>query len=72
LKTSSGRSNQSAWQNVFTGYLDSILMAMFVVGVILVLIDAGRRCWMTLHGAPIPKQAFGPPVVDGQIRMGCC
>ena len=56
----------------FTGYLDSILMAMFVVGVILVLLGALRRCWMTLHGAPIPKQAFGPPVVDGQIRMGCC
>jgi carbon starvation protein len=55
-----------------TGYLDSILMAMFVVGVILVLINAGRRCWMRLHGTPIPKQAFGPPVVDGQIRMGCC
>ncbi len=44
-------------------------MAMFVVGVILVLIAAGRSCWMTLHGAPIPKQAVGPPVVDGQIRM---
>jgi carbon starvation protein len=57
---------------MFTGYLDSILMAMFVVGVILVLLDATRRCWMTLRGAPIPKQAFGPPVVDGQIRMGCC
>src|ERR1700719_1044175 len=57
---------------MFTGYLDSILMAMFVVGVILVLFGAARRCWMTLHGAPIPKQAFGPPVVDGQIRMGCC
>jgi len=55
-----------------TGYLDSILMSMFVVGVILVLLGALRRCWMTLHGAPIPKQAFGPPVVDGQIRMGCC
>jgi carbon starvation protein len=55
-----------------TGYLDSILMAMFVVGVILVLIDAARRCWLTLHGAPIPKQSFGPPIVDGQIRMGCC
>ena len=55
-----------------TGYLDSILMALFVVGVVLVLISAGRRCWMTLHGAPIPKQAFGPPVVDGQVRMGCC
>jgi carbon starvation protein len=57
---------------MFIGYLDSILMAMFVTGVILVLFGAGRRCWMTLHGAPIPKQAFGPPVVDGQIRMGCC
>jgi len=55
-----------------TGYLDSILMAMFVVGVVLVLIDAGRRCWLTLHGAAIPKASFGPPVVDGQIRMGCC
>jgi len=55
-----------------TGYIDSILMAMFVIGVVLVVADAGRRCWMTLHGAPIPKQAFGPPVVDGQIRMGCC
>jgi carbon starvation protein len=55
-----------------TGYLDSILMAMFVVGVVLVLISATRRCLMTLQGAPIPKQAFGPPVVDGEVRMGCC
>ena len=55
-----------------TGYLDSILMAMFVAGVVLVLISATRRCLMTLQGAPIPKQAFGPPVVDGQVRMGCC
>ena len=55
-----------------TGYMDSILMAMFVVGVVLVLLDAARRCWLTLHGAPIPKQCFGPPVVDGEIRMGYC
>jgi carbon starvation protein len=57
---------------MFTGYLDTILMTMFVVGVILVVIDAGRRCGATLHGTPIPKQSFGPPVVEGQIRMGCC
>jgi len=57
---------------MFTGYLDSILMSMFVVGRDSGLDRCGRRCWMTLHGAPIPKQAFGPPVVDGQIRMGCC
>src|ERR1700690_670817 len=55
-----------------TGYMDSILMATFVVGVVLVLLDAARRCWLTLHGAPIPKQSFGPPIVDGEIRMGCC
>jgi carbon starvation protein len=55
-----------------TGYLDSILMAIFVTGVVLVVCDAGRRCWLTLRGAPIPKASFGPPVVDGQIRMGCC
>src|SRR5271167_4026514 len=29
-----------------TGYMDSILMAMFVVGVVLVLLDAARRCWL--------------------------
>lgn len=56
----------------FTGYLDSVLMTMFVVGVILVLIGAARRCMMTLSGAPIPEKAFGPPVVDGQVRAGCC
>ncbi|HXZ11841.1 MAG TPA: carbon starvation protein A [Candidatus Sulfotelmatobacter sp.] len=55
-----------------TGYLDSILMAIFVTGVVLVLFDAGRRCWLTLRGEPIPKASFGPPVVDGQVRMGCC
>ena len=55
-----------------TGYIDSILMSMFVVGVVLVLFNASKRCWMTLRGTPIPKQAFGPPIVDGQIRMGCC
>ncbi|HXX99943.1 MAG TPA: carbon starvation protein A [Candidatus Limnocylindrales bacterium] len=57
---------------IVTGYLDTILMAMFVVGVVLVLISAGRRCWMTLKGVPIPKEAFGPPVADGQMRIGCC
>lgn len=56
----------------FTGYLDSILMAFFVVGVILVLIGAARRCMATLNGAPIPEKAFGPPVANGEIRAGCC
>ena len=45
----------------FQGYLDSTLMVIFVVGVVLVLIEAGRRCWKTLHGAPVPEEAFGAP-----------
>jgi carbon starvation protein len=57
---------------MFTGYLNTILMAMFILGVVLVVADAARRCWLTLHGTPVPKDCFGPPVVDGEIRMGCC
>src|ERR1700731_3619276 len=47
------------------GYIDSILMTIFVTGVMLVLFNVARRCWLTLHGAPIPKEAFGPPVGGG-------
>ena len=54
----------------FQGYLDSALMVIFVVGVILVLIEAGRRCWKTLHGAPIPQEAFGP--VKETADIACC
>jgi len=57
----------------FTGYLDSTLMAIFIVGVILVLYDAIRRWLAVLHGAPAPPEAFGPPAAPGgEIRMGCC
>jgi carbon starvation protein len=59
-------------KTMFAGYMDSILMAMFILGVVLVVADAARRCWLTLHGTPVPKDCFGPPVVDGKIRMGCC
>jgi carbon starvation protein len=54
------------------GYLDSTLMVIFVVGVILVLIESGRRCWKTLHGAPVPVEAFGAPVTDDEVKMACC
>ena len=58
---------------VFTGYLDSTLTAMFIVGVVLVVFDAVRRWIAVLNGAPAPTEAFGPPVtVEGEIRMGCC
>jgi carbon starvation protein len=58
---------------VFQGYLDSTLMAIFVTGVVLVLLNVARRCWLTLHGEPIPKEAFGPPAVgEGLPSSGCC
>jgi carbon starvation protein len=59
-------------KTMFTSYLNTILMAMFIAGVVLVVADAARRCWLTLHGTPVPKDCFGPPVVEGEIRMGCC
>jgi carbon starvation protein len=56
----------------FQGYLDSTLMAIFIVGVILVAGDAARRIWKTLHGEPIPQEAFGPPQPEGSVKMRCC
>ncbi len=53
------------------GYLDSALMLLFVVGVIIVVFEAARRCWATLHGEPIPEEAFGSPEVAG-VNMSCC
>jgi carbon starvation protein len=60
-------------QQVFTGYLDSILMSIFIAGVILVLFDAVRRWFAVLNGAPVPQEAFGPPLTaTGDVKMGCC
>jgi carbon starvation protein len=58
---------------VFTGYLDSVLMSIFIVGVVLVLCDALWRWYRVLQGAPVPQEAFGPPLTtSGEIKMGCC
>jgi len=57
----------------FTGWLDTTLMVIFIVGVLLVVADATRRWIMVLNGAPVPEEAFGPPVTkEGEIKMGCC
>ena len=56
----------------FQGYMDSILMTIFIVGVILVVGDAARRIWMTLHGAPVPVEAFGPAEGSSSVPMRCC
>jgi carbon starvation protein len=58
---------------MFTGYLDSILMAIFILGVILVMIEAIRRWIKAYKGTPAPEEAFGPPLsATGEIKMGCC
>jgi carbon starvation protein len=57
----------------FTGFLDTTLMVIFITGVVLVLVDAVRRWIMVLNGAPVPVEAFGPPVTkEGEVKMGCC
>src|SRR6201997_149719 len=58
---------------VFTGYLDTVLMCIFIAGVVLVLFDAARRWIAVLKGAPAPQEAFGPPITTaGEVKMGCC
>ena len=55
----------------FRGYLDSALMAIFIVGVVLVVGDAAIRVWKTLHGVPIPEEAFGPAEDPGAFKIRC-
>jgi carbon starvation protein len=56
----------------FQGYLDSALMAIFIVGVILVVGDAGLRMGKTLRGEPLPEEALGPSQESGAVKMRCC
>jgi carbon starvation protein len=67
----------------FQGVLDTTLMTVFVIGVLLVVFEAARRCWKTLHGVPIPPDAFGPPEIievskekpvptSTEVPVGCC
>ena len=53
------------------GYLDSCLMLLFVVGVIIVVFEAARRCRATLHGEAVPEEAFGSPET-ASVNMSCC
>jgi carbon starvation protein len=58
---------------IFTGYLDSTLTGIFILGVVLVVCDAARRWVAVLNGAEPPADAFGEPVTaSGEIKMGCC
>jgi carbon starvation protein len=56
----------------FQGYLDIALMLIFILGVVIVVAGAARRCLRTLRGERIPEEAAGPPVVADGPPMGCC
>ncbi|MEW6339050.1 MAG: carbon starvation protein A [Acidobacteriota bacterium] len=58
--------------NAFRGNLQAILTAVMMVAVVVILIDAARRCVATLRGAPIPPRAFGPPKVNPDVPQRCC
>jgi len=57
---------------IFTGYLDSVLMTLFITGVILVVASAASRISKTLRGEPIPEEAFGPPKIEEGVIARCC
>lgn len=54
------------------GYLETLLMTIFILGVVLVSSSAIRRCWLTLSGTPVPKEAFGPPETQNAVKIRCC
>jgi carbon starvation protein len=58
----------------FQGWFDSTLMVLFIVGVVLVVGSAARRCWQTVHGVPLPPDASGPvtPEESGHVVNACC
>jgi len=45
---------------------------VMMVSVVVVLIDAARRCLATLRGAPLPPKAVGPAVVPEGVPQRCC
>src|SRR5260370_37562996 len=52
---------------VFQGYLDSTLMAIFVTGVVLVLLNVARRGWVAFDGGPITEEGVGRQVARGGV-----
>ncbi|HWT65633.1 MAG TPA: carbon starvation protein A [Terracidiphilus sp.] len=52
------------------GWLDSVLMTLFLAGVVLVAIDAIMRVLKTLRGEPLPAESCGPE--QSPVKMRCC
>jgi carbon starvation protein len=67
-------------QDRIVGYLDSVLMVIFIVGVVLVVFNAFVRVWRTLSGEPVPATSFGSPAqqhmtaaaVNPHAPVRCC
>jgi carbon starvation protein len=57
-------------QTAVQGYLDSGLMAVFIAGVLMVLVEAAKRIRATLRGEPLPAEAAGPE--ETSVPMRCC
>jgi carbon starvation protein len=58
--------------NALRGYLQASLTAIMMVAVIVIFIDAGRRCIATMRGRPLPPRAFGPKSVPQGVPQRCC
>jgi carbon starvation protein len=64
----------------FIGYLDSILMVTFILGVTLVVANAASRIARTLRGEAVPTTSFGaqpqgamaPAIVNSAAPVRCC
>ncbi len=55
------------------GYLDVLLMALFLVGVVAVVSAAARRVWQTLHGVPLPPESFAATEANHKLdNLPCC
>lgn len=53
------------------GYLDSLLMALFLAGVVAVVAAAMHRIWATMRGDPLPA-ASASADANKQTKLGCC
>jgi carbon starvation protein CstA len=58
------------------GYLNSGMMALFVLGVTLIILACGRRCWLTVNGTAAPWLENEPieelSAVNKEQPIRCC
>jgi carbon starvation protein len=55
------------------GTVDAALTAVFMVAVVVILVDSGRRCWATWKGKPLPPNPYsGKAEVREDVPQKCC